>query len=398
MPGALESRVLHHSASRCVLAALLLSCCLLGTSADRPGLDFSQSRFDQPPPAPPLELGCGDQATLIFVGDTKLGGRTAQQIARHGADYPFALVTDVLNEADICFANYESAITDYGRSTPGKPQSLIAAGRAFVFKSDPATTGSILSAAGIDIVQLANNHAMDYCGQGLLDTCAALDASGIGYVGAGPDSAGAAAPLVIDSAGYRVGYLAYSLINPPGSRAAAHSAGINALWQDYRKQLEGDIAQIRERCDIVAVGVHWGIESTTVPNKLQRDVGHAAIDAGADLVIGTHPHSMQGIEFYKQGLIAYSLGNFVFTGASSRLAGCVLAVNLPFNPGGVRRPSAERPLDWIELLPCWIKDGRPAPSTDQRLVNELQRLMRATGSKLTPIDEDPRWLAVEPRS
>jgi hypothetical protein len=152
------------------------------------------------------------------------------------------------------------------------------------------------------------------------------------------------------------------------------------------------------------------VESTTVPNKQQRDIGRAAIDAGADLVIGTHPHSMQGIEFYRHGVIAYSLGNFVFTGASHKLAGCILKLRvlpervssdaqlLPQSQMGDARLKTRSPAGMaIELLPCWINDGRPTPSDDKRLRQELERIMNATGSTLKPIDAEDRWLSVEPR-
>lgn len=367
---------------RCALTLLLAAVLCIAVSATP--LDFGASRFDAPPERPVSARGA--RLTLMFAGDTKLGGRTAQQMAQHGQDYPFGLVAQQLREADVTFLNYESAITSHPHSTPGKPQSMIAAGRAFVFKSDPATSGPILAKAGIDIVQLANNHAMDYGPQGLRDTLAALDAGGISYVGAGPDYASAAAPLVIESQGIRVGYIAWSLIVPSQSRAGADSPGINTLSQDYRRALGRDIGALRQRCDIVVAGFHWGVESTTVPNKLQRDIGHAAIDAGADIVIGTHPHSMQGVEFYKHGVIAYSLGNFVFTGASQRLAGCILRVEAP---------AEGRPCT-VSLLPCWINDGRPAPSDDPRLRQELERIMRATGSTLKDTEDAAGWLAAAP--
>jgi poly-gamma-glutamate synthesis protein (capsule biosynthesis protein) len=378
MPGALESCVPRYAA--CLLVVLLAV--PLGTAAGKPELDFGNSRF-APPPA--RAAASGDGLTLMFVGDTKLGGRTAQQMARHGADYPFALVAPHLRSADIAFANYESAITSYAQSTPGKPLDLVAAGKAFIFKSDPATTGPILVQAGIDVVQLANNHAMDYCGQGLLDTCAALDASAISYVGAGADYAGACAPLVVEAGGQRVGFLAYSSIVPPQSRASADSPGINYLPAEFRPTLNKAVADLRARCDLVVVGFHWGVEGTTVPTQQQREMGRAAVKAGADLVIGTHPHSMQGVEFYQGGVIAYSLGNFVFTGKSSRLAGCILRVE-----AGAGKPGAGD----VALLPCWIMDGRPTPSADKNLRSELARIMHHTGTQLA--DAANGWLALNP--
>jgi poly-gamma-glutamate capsule biosynthesis protein CapA/YwtB (metallophosphatase superfamily) len=350
------------------------------TPAHAERYDFDRSRFTIPAKTAAADSG---QVRLVFVGDCKFGGRTAQQMARHGQDYPFALVRDELRGADIAFANYESAITACTQQSLGKPASLVASGRAFVFKSDPISTGSILADAGIDIVQLANNHAMDFGPQGLLDTLAALDGACIAHVGAGADWPAAIAPVVITVNGTRVGYLAYSAIVPAYSAAKGDAPGISYVGADYRTQLTRDIGGLRDSCDVVVVGFHWGIEGRTAPDTNQRAIGHAAVDAGADIVIGTHPHTFQGVEFYGAGVIAYSLGNFVFTGASRRLAGGILAVAL--DTDGLS----------VELLLCWINDGRPTPSTDPSLQRELARIMRTTESQLAP--SDGGWLRVEPR-
>jgi poly-gamma-glutamate synthesis protein (capsule biosynthesis protein) len=273
--------------------------------------------------------------------------------------------------------------------TPGKTDAAIAARQAFVFKSDPACSGAIFAAAPFAVMQLANNHAMDYGGEGLADTCAALDAAGIAHVGAGADYAAADAPVVIAARGVRVGFLAYSLIVPPGSAAGRDRPGLNTLPAQYAQWLRRDIAALRPQCDLVVVGFHWGHEGSSVPDADQRRIGRAAIDAGADLVIGGHPHTFQGVEYYGAGLIAYSMGNFCFSGASARLAGGILRVEL--EPGAKGTPPQRVS---ASLLPCWIEAGRPVPSADARLRSTLERDMRATGSTLGP-DEDG-WLAITP--
>jgi len=370
-----------------LLRALVLILCLLPATAwsdegaPQPPLDFSHSRF-----AAPDQQQC-KHITLVFTGDTKLCGITAQQMAKHGSAWPFRNVRDVLRSADLCFGNCETAITACTQHTPGKSDAAIARRGAFVFKSNPATSGAVLADAGFDVMQLANNHAMDWCGSGLLDTLAALDAAGIQHVGAGSDYASASAPLIVDVQGVKVGLLAYSLIVPPASAAGNHMPGINFIPAYYQPLLRRQIAALRPQVDVLVTCFHWGVEGSTVANQLQRDIAHLCIDSGADLVIGTHPHSFQGIEHYRDGLIAYSLGNFVFTGEPRQLAGGILRVEVEVSGDSPR-------LDEVALLPCWIKDGVPTPSQDPKLLGQLATTTLHAGSQLAP--GEAGWLGVEP--
>lgn len=325
---------------------------------------------------------------LMFTGDSKFCGRTAARIAAQGLDYPFALVTAVLESADITFGNCETAITSCSTPSPGKPRSAVASGKAFVFKSEPECCKAVLEAAGFDVLQLANNHAMDYGEAGMLETLSSLDAAGIAHIGAGANAAAAAEPLVLEAQGLRVGFLAYSLIVPPASRAQADAPGINTLPADYGQALARDIGALRESCNLVVVGMHWGKESHCSPSEMQRRVGHAAIDAGADLVIGSHPHSLQGLEFYGDGLIAYSLGNFVFTGASPLLSGCILRITVS-REGDAGQARVEE----AALLPCWIRDGRPEPSGEARLARQIGAVMKRTGTCLG--EGEDGWLILQ---
>jgi poly-gamma-glutamate synthesis protein (capsule biosynthesis protein) len=366
----------------------------LGSYADAPttgsdGYDLSTSRFAPPPESGPRGSSSGDELVLMFTGDNKLCGRTAQQIAASGPDYPFGLVQATLQSADLAFGNCEGAITCCARHTPGKSDAAIAAGQQFVFKSDPAYSGTIFSQAGYDVMQLANNHAMDYCAEGLQDTCSALDAAGIAHVGAGADYAAATAPVLVTAKGLRVGFLAYCMVIPPNSAAGRDRPGLGYLPAGYAAALKATIAGLRERCDLVVVGYHWGIEGQSVPSRSQRSIGRATIDAGADLVIGSHPHTFQGVEFYNGGLIAYSLGNFVFSGASPVIASGILRVGVDPAADGTRPRFST-----AALLPCWVRNGRPEPSQAAPLRRQLNSVMQATGTRLTP--GDAGWLLIEP--
>jgi poly-gamma-glutamate synthesis protein (capsule biosynthesis protein) len=272
-------------------------------------------------------------------------------------------------------------------STPGKPLDAVKAGKAFIFKCDPRTSGKVLTENGYDIVQLANNHAMDYGAEGLLDTFAALDEAGVAYVGAGKDYADAAAPRIMEANGARIGFLAYSMIVPPYSAAKSDAAGINYVSVYYATQLKRDIAAMRDKVDLVVVGFHWGQEGSDIPSNAQRKIAHAAIESGADLVIGTHTHTFQGVELYRGGLIAYSLGNFVFTGKSKLLASGVLRVRVARDGDRLRFSDAA-------VLPCWVRDGVPNPSSEANLRAHLSTVLKATGSRFGAADGD--WLSIEP--
>jgi poly-gamma-glutamate capsule biosynthesis protein CapA/YwtB (metallophosphatase superfamily) len=343
----------------------LLGLCLLVTA-----------RFDYFPPEPARTT-----LTLAFTGDNKLAGRTLRQIKEHGEDYPYAEVATVLTSADIAFGNLECPITDHAVPTPGKSAESIAAGKNFVFKAPPETSARILASAGYDVLSLANNHMLDYQAAGLAQTLTELSAHGLAGVGAGADNLAAAALVVIERDGITTAYLAYSLIVPPQSKAGPGTPGINTLSQQYAPALERAIAPLRSQADIIVCSFHWGTESKPVPERYQRDIARAAIDAGADLVIGHHPHCLQGFEYYGGGLIAYSLGNFVFTGPSRKQASCVLEVE-----AGAEGITAAR------LLPVWLNDGHPAPAADVKLFEQIKRVCKGFNVDLTA--DESGWVSI----
>ena len=244
---------------------------------------------------------------IIAVGDIMLGGSAAPEMARFGYDYPFAHVRNLLNGADVVFGNLEGPLTDAGEPERDK---------RYVFRSPPAQVAPALAAAGFNVVSLANNHAMDYGVEGLQQTLLALSAAGIEHAGAGMNLEQARQPAFIRTADYSVAVLAYSLTFPESFWARADRAG-TAFGHEHH--VRADVRAALEKADIVVVSFHWGREGTTELRDYQPRLGHAAIDAGATVVLGHHPHILQGIERYKHGIIFYSLGNFVF-GSYSRAA------------------------------------------------------------------------------
>lgn len=246
------------------------------------------------------------RVTLAAVGDVMLGRTIGRDMERHGTGYPYAHVAPVLQRADLAFGNLEVALTDGGAP----------AQKDYVFRAPPSYAAS-LAAAGFDVLALANNHALDYGVAGITDGAAALRASGILPVGAGMNEAEARQPVVAEARGLRVAFLACVAVpddSGSGYGRAQMEAGPNrpgVYWCDPEKVAQ-DVRAARTAADVVVLSMHAGFEYTESPNQLQRAVARAAVDAGAALVLGGHPHVLQGVEYYRDGVIIYSLGNFIF--------------------------------------------------------------------------------------
>lgn len=237
---------------------------------------------------------------LRFAGDVLLGGHyeraagTDVGMAFHG----FAL----LKTCDAAIVNLENPVTTRGEK----------ASKPFTFRMHPRFLKG-LKEAGVFAVSLANNHVFDYAQEGLDDTFRWLDSSGIQYLGAGRNRADAHKPLVIEKGGQRIAVFGYY-----GGREAP-AAGRNSggvAFRDLRSVIR-DIKMARENgASYIVVILHWGTEKEEQPDASQRWFARSLIDAGADAVIGHHPHVLQGIERYRSGVIVYSLGNFLFGGNS----------------------------------------------------------------------------------
>ena len=239
---------------------------------------------------------------LAFVGDVLLGSTVETNLLqKHGYDYPYWHVRDLLRAADFLAANLETPITERG-----EPED-----KQYVYRSRPKALPAFRD-AGFDLVGLANNHILDYGLVGLEDTLHHLKQNSILYVGAGMDIDEAFRPQIIEMKGMRIAYLAFSQVVPHNDwKATRYQGGVADTYA-----LERPIAEIekaKEDADLVVVLVHWGQERVHEPNERQMETAKAYIDAGADLVIGSHPHVLQSLQSYKGKWIAYSLGNFIFT-------------------------------------------------------------------------------------
>lgn len=242
-------------------------------------------------------------ATLVAVGDVLLDRGVAYALASTTPQEALQAVAPLLRGADIAFCNLECPIVSQPDLLP----------KRYRFAASPETA-SVLTHCGFDIVSLANNHAMDCGKQGLVETMERLRRSGITFCGAGVSESAARAPKLLEANGLRVAFLAYSQF-PPEGIVRLPGAPTVALLRE--RALREEISRARRRADIIVVSVHWGREFTSQPTAQQRRLANQAADAGADLIVGHHPHVLQPVEFLERGsgrktVVAYSLGNFMF--------------------------------------------------------------------------------------
>lgn len=240
--------------------------------------------------------------TVVFSGDILLSSYVLNNYEKSGINGILSeeLQSEMQN-ADITMVNEEFPFSNRGTQAQDKQ---------FTFRVDPGYV-KILQEMGIDVVTVANNHALDYGTDALSDTFQTLDNAGIAYVGAGDNLERASQPYVIKAGGKTFGFLAASRVIPEVSwNIDNRQPGMLCTYDSA--ELCNAVQKAKETCDYVVVYVHWGIERENTPQDYQRQLGKAYIDAGADMVIGAHPHVLQGIEYYNGKPIVYSLGNYIF--------------------------------------------------------------------------------------
>jgi poly-gamma-glutamate synthesis protein (capsule biosynthesis protein) len=241
--------------------------------------------------------------SIAFVGDVMLADGPGKLI-RSGRD-PFAPFAKILASADIRIGNLECVVSDTGRADPEKPWS---------FRAHPRVLPRVKR--HFDAVALANNHSGDYGPRAFADMLERLERAQIGYFGGGRTLAAAHAPLILERKGLRIALLGYNEFFPRWFEADFDKPGI--AWSED-EQVTLDIEQARRvhRADIVIPVMHWGWEHEPLASDRQRQLARLMIDAGADAVVGGHPHVVQNIEIYRGRPVIYSLGNFVFDGFDS---------------------------------------------------------------------------------
>ena len=241
---------------------------------------------------------------LLFAGDVYLSDHVLEAYDAAGG------IDGVLSQgyqAEIQAADYFVTNEEFPFSTRGTP----APDKQFTFRVHPEKV-KLMQEMGIDLVTLANNHALDYGRDAMLDTIDTLDRAGIRHVGAGKNLAEARKPAIVELNGRTFAFIGATRVYPEADWAAGtDSAGMFSAY-DGGAQLAEEVKAAKQQADYVIAYVHWGIEREETPNEVQKSIAHRLVDAGADLVVGAHPHVLQGIEYYQGVPIAYSLGNFVF--------------------------------------------------------------------------------------
>lgn len=259
-----------------------------------------------------------DAATLLFGGDVLLSSHVLNAYQSAGG------IHGVLDEG------YRKVIRDAGffmvnEEFPFSSRGVQAEDKEYTFRLEPERV-SMFQEMGVDAVTLANNHALDFGQEALLDSVAVLDGAGILHTGAGANLTEARKPVETVIDGQRIAVIGATRVIPESSWAAGKNHPGMLSSYDATELLKEIRAQ-KDEGKLVIVYVHWGIERDENPQEYQRTLGQQYIDAGADLVIGSHPHVLQGIEYYKGKPIVYSLGNFVF--GSSIPKTMLLEVKLP---------------------------------------------------------------------
>ncbi len=235
---------------------------------------------------------------LLAVGDINLGRAVGQEILKGDTLYPFAETGDSLQAYDLVFGNLESCLSEQNGETQNSKNNLIFTG--------PPAGGAALKKAGFDVVATANNHALDYGLEGWTETMENLERAGVTFVGTSRSPADLCGPVILERGGIRIAFLACTdVMNRPGEG-----------WKRYVAAADsGVIARIRQArgvADLVILSYHGGEEYSDRPSRRTVDFARAAVEAGADIFLGHHPHVPYGIERWRGGLIVHSLGNFVF--------------------------------------------------------------------------------------
>jgi poly-gamma-glutamate synthesis protein (capsule biosynthesis protein) len=284
----------------------------------------------------PITVGSRDVSLAAF-GDANFGDGVLSVMDQRGTLFPWRGVAPALRGADIAFGNLECAISDRGAPVP----------KEFNFRGRPRDLAAVVRFAGLDVLNLANNHAGDFGMPALLDTVRAVRAAGAVPVGAGASLAAAQQPQVVTRLGLRVAFVGFSDIGPPSFFATPGAPGTSSATFPA---IAAAVRAARRAADVVVATFHWGIERETSENARQRAFAQAALSAGASAVIGAHPHVLQPVRrLTGRRLIAYSLGNFVWSAGAAVTA----------RTGILRLGLSTRGVETSTLRPAVIEATRP---------------------------------------
>lgn len=371
--------------------ALVASGCSSAPAADRP-----EPSRPSPTSSTTTEPADSGQVTIALGGDVHFEGNLLR-LLRPGAT--LGPISRTLRDADVAMLNLETPVTDHDRRDP---KELELARDRYHFRTSPRAF-DVLAESGVDVVSVANNHAGDYGWTGLADTLAAGAERGVATVGAGRDRAEAYAPHVVTADGLEVAFLAADGVQREGAsgvwEAGPDDPGIATARGSKTSELLAAVEAQAEEGRLVVVYLHWGKEYESCPTQSQRVLARDLVDAGADVVVGSHSHVLGGVGWSGDSLVGYGLGNFAWYHDRQPATG-VLTVTL--DADGVVGKS------WTPARISGV-DGRPVPQTGAartRAVADFRSRQRCTGlasergsaqaddpayeSSIAPIDADLR--------
>lgn len=314
-----------------------------------------------------------DTVRIVFGGDVMLARWVGKVIEHEGANYPWLGVADVLRDADLAVVNLECVVGTQSRCIRKK----------YVFQAEPSVLDG-LKFAGIDAVSLANNHIYDFFGAGVCESVDSLRSAGIVPIGAGSNIDEFSAPRSFWIRGHWV--VIIGLNDTESGFWGGDKPGCMPTWQAWAESLAIEqISQMSSLGATVIVFEHWGWEYDIFPRVRQSELGHKFIDAGATVVIGSHPHRLQGVEFYRGGIIAYSLGNLIFDQRDTLgNIGCLLQID--FTDG---TPITVKMLP-TETLICF---AQPHPIPAELAFEMVKNLCEPLG---TDVVCENKWLILSP--
>jgi len=321
-----------------------------------------------------LLVGCThptEKVVLSFTGDILLSRGVGEKVSEEGTDYPYIEVAELLNSDDMTIGNLECPITVEG--------DAVYKYKEIIFKANPENSKS-LRKAGYDMLNLANNHTMDYGSVGLEETIKNLESSSISFVGGGNNYEQARKLKVEELNGSTFGFLGYSVFPPEGY---IHVAEKPTVSHYDNRLIKSEIEEAKKECDYLVVSMHWGNEYDKYPSEQQKKVAKQIIDAGADVIIGHHPHVLQSIEKYKGKYIFYSLGNFIFDRQIQNGTDETVILQLHY--------SEKSDVRW-EVIPVIINDCQPRLALKDEAQEVVGDLARISSEDIVIIKKNDRFI------
>jgi gamma-polyglutamate biosynthesis protein CapA len=290
----------------------------------------------------------GQKITMTMVGDVMLGRYVENVINQHGPKYLFRYVKPYFDQSDYVSGNFETPVLKHDVS-----KYTVVDKKVHLYTNEKAVQA--VKNTGFTIMNLANNHMMDFEEKGLNDTIDSFRGSKMDYVGAGKNFNEAKNHINYkDINGVRVATLGFTDIHLPGSITIIGKGGILSANPDTLfEMIEKAKNPLYGNADLVVVNVHWGEEYDSEASPRQKELAKAMVNAGADIIVGHHPHVLQSFDVYKQGIIFYSLGNFVFDQGWTRTKDSVM----------VQYSLAESGKATINVVPLHIQEATPKPVT-----------------------------------